>query len=68
MEKNELRERCANWYLGLHLEADTTEDINEARALYNYHIKTLEALNKALELDLMLLHMESQLEEAEAGL
>lgn len=60
MTREEFRDSSAGWYLGLHKEADTTEDVAEARALYNERIRTLEEYNKLLELELMLLHMEEQ--------
>lgn len=38
MTRNEYRESSANWYLGAHREAMTTEDIAEARELYESRI------------------------------
>ena len=38
MTRNEYRELSASWYLGAHREAMTTEDIAEARELYESRI------------------------------
>ena len=42
MTRNEYREVSANWYLGAHREAMTTEDIAEARELYESRINAMQ--------------------------
>lgn len=49
MTRNEYRELSANWYLGAHREAMTTEDIAEARELYESRIQAMQQYIELLE-------------------
>ena len=55
---NQYRENSANWYLGAHQDAKTTESIVEARQLYEERISVLEQYIKLIEADLALLKAE----------
>lgn len=49
MTRNEYRELSASWYLGAHREAMTTEDIAEARELYESRIQAMQQYIELLE-------------------
>lgn len=59
MTRNEYRESSANWYLGAHREAMTTEDIAEARELYEDRISAMAQYIQLIEADLALLKAEA---------
>ena len=49
MDMKQYNENTALWYLGQHKDADTTDDLGEARTLYKKRIKDLEIYVDELE-------------------